>query len=799
MLSAGTRIGAFVLRREIASGGMGTVFEAEQDSPRRTVALKLMKRAVASNTERQRFELEAKVLARLAHPNIAQIHAAGTWDQGVDVPFLAMEYVENGRSLVQYARENGLNLRGRLNLFRQALAAMTHAHQRGVIHRDLKPSNILVNGAGMVKIIDFGVARAADLSETGASLLTATGEILGTLRYMSPEQLLALPDEVDTRTDVYSLGVVLCELICGDTPFDPTGKSIFEFAHNVRMTPPKLPTQRDAKLPAELDWIVARSIETERERRYASVADLDADIGLFLNGETIHAAPVGTRYRLRKFVERNRTIVLATLVVFLSLLSGLLYALHARGQEALARKRAESAAETASAAQASEAKARKRAEDAARDATATLTFLQQMLTSLEPEKFGRDVRVKDVLDSARATIEKGFLGPPLVEATLAATLASSYLVLGDIEHAGPLLERAVELRKLNLPPHDPAIVEVTRGLGQLRMGQERYAEAADLFRAAYDDSIAVADFGHAVECIRARGTALARSQNGVEASKALREAGDLAAKQLDPFDPIRLAAETSLFDDLRTHGEIEAAETLGRGVLERASRDAANATLRFQVMEGLALVLADDRRAEKKTAESLALLSEAASGLEGLLGLAHPFTASTLENLAYGYDKAGDLQHSLETYEHYARATEASSGRTAAGVQRAKEICVVRLLALGRNADASALANEIVALTETIGSIDPNGARLRSARLHLALTLLATGEWHAAREICDDAGGDALDLLAKWIVESRSSLARPSEAAASALDEDDHDFLDSLVLRLEARGATAPAATLKGP
>ena len=215
-IADGTVIGHFTLKRLIGSGGMGRVYEARQENPRRTVAIKVMNRGTASRSALRRFEFEAQVLARLKHPGIAQIHEAGTFDDGTGgVPWFAMEYIGNAKSVTDYARDARLRTRQRVQLFRQACEAVAHGHQRGVIHRDLKPGNLLVDGGGQLKVIDFGVARSTDSDLAATTMQTDVGELIGTVQYMSPEQFDADPHDLDIRSDVYALGVVLYELLTG--------------------------------------------------------------------------------------------------------------------------------------------------------------------------------------------------------------------------------------------------------------------------------------------------------------------------------------------------------------------------------------------------------------------------------------------------------------------------------------------------------------------------------------------------------------------------------------------------------
>jgi len=214
-------IGRYKVRRTIGSGGMGTVYEAIQESPRRKVAIKVMRSGVTSRSAMRRFEYESQILGRLSHPCIAQVYEAGTYDDGTGgVPYFAMEYIIGAKTLLEYAKQKDLKVHERLVLFEQICDAVHHGHLKGIIHRDLKPDNILIDSSGNPKIIDFGVARSTDSDMVVTTLQTNVGQLIGTVQYMSPEQCEADPDLIDARSDVYSLGVVLYELLTGQPPYD---------------------------------------------------------------------------------------------------------------------------------------------------------------------------------------------------------------------------------------------------------------------------------------------------------------------------------------------------------------------------------------------------------------------------------------------------------------------------------------------------------------------------------------------------------------------------------------------------
>src|SRR5690606_18745412 len=323
---AGKRIGSFRLRRILGYGGMGTVYEAEQDSPRRVVALKMMRLGLGAPAALRRFRWEIDVLARLRHPAIAQVYEAGVHVEHIDghaveVPYFAMERVEGARTLLRFAEEERLDVRARLRLFVAVCHGVQEGHRRGLIHRDLKPGNLLVDCHGHAKIIDFGVARAMR-DEPHRPFATMTGETIGTLRYMSPEQLAGDPEDVDVRTDVYSLGIVLYELLSGQPPYADRNAPLAQLAGVLRSEAPVPLGTRDPRLRGDLECIAQKAMHHDRAQRYESAGDLAADVERWLAGLPVEAGPPGSLYRLRKLVARHRVAVAGALLALLGLVAG---------------------------------------------------------------------------------------------------------------------------------------------------------------------------------------------------------------------------------------------------------------------------------------------------------------------------------------------------------------------------------------------------------------------------------------------------------------------------------------------
>ncbi len=301
------RIGSYLIRRRLGEGGMGIVYEAEQQTPKRAVAIKIVRGGEFVDEYRVRlFQREAQTLARLKHPAIAAIYEAGRTEEGRH--FFAMELVP-GVPLTEFARDRGPPKRERLELFRKVCDAINYAHQRGVIHRDLKPTNILVDSEGNPKILDFGLARISDPEVSLMSTLHDVGRLMGTLPYMSPEEARGDTDAIDVRSDVYALGVVLYELMTGQLPHAVRRKALPEAIHMISQEPPRRPGTIDRTLRGELETIILKALEKDPDRRYQTAALLSEDIGRYLTNQPILARRASGFYQLRKFVVRHRLAV----------------------------------------------------------------------------------------------------------------------------------------------------------------------------------------------------------------------------------------------------------------------------------------------------------------------------------------------------------------------------------------------------------------------------------------------------------------------------------------------------------
>jgi len=321
----GCDIGGVTIVRLIAEGGMGRVYEGKQERPNRRVAVKVMRPGLTSPSILKRFEYEAEVLGRLQHPGIAHIYSVGVHRVGnATVPYFVMEYIADARSLTQYADDLKLPTRQRLDLFRSVCDAVAHGHQKGVIHRDLKPSNILVDATGQPKVIDFGVARATDSDMALTTMQTDVGQLIGTLQYMSPEQFDADPNDIDIRSDVYALGVILYELLAGKMPYDVKKKAIYEVMRIVKEEEPTPLSSFNRALKGDVAVIAGKCLEKERSRRYSSASELGSDVGRYLSGDAISASPPSFVDGLVRLAKKHRAAATAVAGVLASLVLALL-------------------------------------------------------------------------------------------------------------------------------------------------------------------------------------------------------------------------------------------------------------------------------------------------------------------------------------------------------------------------------------------------------------------------------------------------------------------------------------------
>ena len=477
------QIGGYRVVRRIGSGGMGVVYEAEQERPARRVAIKLLRAERLTDAGVRRMEFEGEVLGRLSHPGIATVFEAGVWeDGGVSRPFVAMELIE-GAPITDHAGMAGLVLRERLVLMARVCDAAHHAHQRGVIHRDLKPGNILVDAAGDPKIVDFGIA--GDLSGAGDAgrAVTHTGQLLGTLAYMAPERLSGAR-VTDARSDIYSLGVVLYELLSGRLPHgfaaDGSG-SLTDAIRRVTETDPSPLGAFDQALRGDVEVIAMAALARDPERRYASAAAMAEDIRRLLADLPILARRPSTVYQVRKFARRNRGLVSAGVVLLLGVIAGVA-GVGLGLREAVAQRVVAEARELEAEAALAEAEnERERAERQASIATAINSFINMdLLAQAAREGMGRDVTVKQAVDAAAVTLDDRFEDEPLVRASIRNSIAGIYDSLSEYEPAETQYRRAIG-EFVSAGADGEELAELARqDLGRMYRRLSRYDEAQEI-------------------------------------------------------------------------------------------------------------------------------------------------------------------------------------------------------------------------------------------------------------------------------------------------------------------------------
>jgi eukaryotic-like serine/threonine-protein kinase len=686
----GSMIGRYKLLQQLGEGGCGTVYMAEQEEPvRRRVALKVIKLGMDTKAVIARFEAERQALAMMDHPNIAKVLDAGATDTGR--PYFVMELVR-GMSITQYCDDRNLPTIERLNLFTQVCHAIQHAHQKGIIHRDIKPSNILVtlhDGVPIPKVIDFGIAKATLGRLTDQTVFTAFEQFIGTPAYMSPEQAEMSGLDIDTRSDIYSLGVLLYELLTGKPPFDPKSllqSGLDEIRRVIREVEPPKPSTRlttltsadcialaklrgtdPAKLSVllrgDLDWIVMRCLEKDRMRRYESASAVAADIGRHLHNEPVTASPPSATYLLQKLVRRNRLAFAAAAAIAAALVIGLGVAMWAFVQEKAARERAVAAereqrkarAQAESArnnesqqralaeeARGNEAKQRlaaeaeeKKAKMAAAKSEQAFRFMGQMLTGIGPSvAAGRDTTLlREIVDKTIARLATHLKEQPEISISIRLKLASVYMDLGDYTKGEALAREAlVESEKIyGRKGEEFAYALTVQSMARLTQGQAVESEAMAREAVALMRQLPDKQDAKVAKALFVLGVAQVRQAKFREAETALREVLAVAQREADqeelPVDVIL----TTLAAVLEKQGRLGEAEPMLRDALAlQKSRLADGHPLVAISMAALANVLL----AQGKVPEAETLFHETLAALKKSMGPEHPTIATILPNLA---------------------------------------------------------------------------------------------------------------------------------------------------------------------
>lgn len=661
----GTRVGPYKLVRPIGEGGMGSVWMAEQLEPiRRNVALKIIKAGMDSAQVTARFEAERQALAMMDHPNIARVYDGGATEMGR--PFFVMEFVD-GTPITKFCDDHRFDPRERLELFKQVCRAVQHAHQKGIIHRDIKPSNVLVtpaDGRPSAKVIDFGIAKATGQQLTERTLVTEYGAVMGTLEYMSPEQAGLDDLDIDTRSDIYSLGVLLYELLTGTTPLDRKSKQRTGFAELLRLIreeePPKPSTRLNSSAetlvnisaarqvdPArltklvrgDLDWIVMKALDKDRTRRYDSANALARDIERFLNDEPVEACPPSAGYRLGKFVRRHRAAVVGAVACLLILIAGIagstwqaIRATAAEAQTSAAKKQSDADRDRAVSAekQASERlteaiQQKERAEKAEKATAEKAVTVSAMNDYLLRDLLGQadaanqpflgaqiernpNITVADLLDRATKSIEGKFTDHPDTEATVRMALGNTYSGLGKFGPAEEQLERSVAIRSAHFGPIHPETLVCKHNLAQVYSLNGKNNRATALYEELLD------------------------SKDGT-----------------DTADPLgTLAAKNNLALLCLRKGDLPRAESLFKGVLaELIDRVGGKDSRTLTCRSNLVMVY----QGQKRFNEALTELKDVIELLDTTQGVDHPNTLMSKNNLAVLYRITGKIDEAEALYK----------------------------------------------------------------------------------------------------------------------------------------------------
>jgi eukaryotic-like serine/threonine-protein kinase len=740
-LQPGTEVGQYTIVGLIDMGGMGTVYSAQQQRPKRMVALKLMRPGLTSEALVRRFEYEAEILGRLDHEGIARIYQAGIAETPLgDQPYFAMELI-HGRRLDEYADSKQLSIEDRLKLLMMICNAVHHAHTKGVIHRDLKPSNILISSDGQPKILDFGVARAVNSDAKSTTLHTEPGQVIGTLAYMAPEQAAGRVNEVDTSSDVYALGVIAYELLSGRLPYQLTGRALHDAVHVICDEEPTRLSSLNKSLRGDVETIVRKSLEKDKRQRYSTAAAFAADVKRFLEYDPITARPPSAWYQLRKFAKRNRILVGSAAVSILFLLAGLLgttvYAIRADGQRV-------------------EAEAARANADAIKD-----FLIEDLIAGASPERLPdqsiRNSVVEAMISPAASRVTDRFKDRPLVEAAVHDALAMVFQSVGlsaaGLQHA----EVALKVRRQLLGNKHADTLQSIINMGYLLESLGRVDEAEVLYREALDGTRRVLGEDHR-ETLRALnnlGAVLLAQGKLDQAEQAWREALRRSRHVLGDEHPRTLLAIHNLGSVLQARGDQDQCYAMYREALDGARRllgDDNPTTL------AMANSLGNLLQEQRKMDQAEPLRRDVLARRRRVLGNDHPDTFVSINNMASLLEAQGKLDQAAPLYREAVERSRRVLGDDHPASLTAIGNFGALLLAQGKSDQAEPLYREVLERSrrvlgnqhpDTLISINNMGHLLEEqGRFREAEPLF--GELYKSLPTSQFGPKEAARLMARW-------------------------------------------------